>query len=70
MCPQKLNTFSLTTFWNPLIKDNDTIMAATLRVVAAMDNLIMKRENDCSLLKAMRLAMKNGRFRTMVFVNL
>jgi hypothetical protein len=43
-------------------------MAATLSAVAAMDNLIMKRENDCSLLKAMRRAMKNGKFRPMVFV--
>lgn len=43
-------------------------MAATLRAVAAMDNLIMKRENDCCRLKAIRLAMKNGKFRSMVLV--
>jgi hypothetical protein len=43
-------------------------MAATLRAVAAIDNLIMKRENDCCRLKAIRFAMKNGRFRTMVLV--
>jgi hypothetical protein len=39
-------------------------MAATLRAVAATDKRMMKREKDCWLLKAILLAIKNGKFRT------
>ena len=37
-------------------------MAITLTAVAAIDNLMMKPENDFSRLNAIRLAIKNPRF--------
>jgi hypothetical protein len=45
-----------------LTKASVIIIAATLTVVAVTASRIMKREKDCWLLKAMRLAMKTATF--------
>ena len=66
ICPQKLNTFSLITFWNPLMNARDKIIAATLIVVAAIANRMMNREKDCSRLSAIRLAMNKGVFNQLI----
>jgi hypothetical protein len=40
-----LKTFAATTSWKPLIKERETIMAATLIVVAAIEMRMMNLEN-------------------------
>src|SRR5688500_4585523 len=62
MCPQKLKTLLLITFWKPLTKLTATIMMATLIIVAVIARPIMKRENVFCLLKAIRLAIKDDIF--------
>ena len=62
MCPQKLNTLLLITFWKPLTKLNATIITATLMVVAVIASPIINLEKVFCLLKAILLAMKDDTF--------
>ena len=62
MCPQKLKTLLLITFWKPLTKLNATIITATLIVVAVIARLIINREKVFCLLKAIRPAIKDDTF--------
>jgi hypothetical protein len=62
MCPQKLKTLLLITFWKPLTKLNATIMTATLIIVAVIASRIINLEKVFCLLKAIRLAIKEDTF--------
>jgi hypothetical protein len=56
MCPRKLKTLLLITFWKPLTKLTATIITATLIMVAVIASPMMKREKVFCLLNAIRFA--------------
>ena len=49
-------------YWNPLVKESVSSMAATLITVAEIASLMINREKDRCRLKAMRLAIKAATF--------
>jgi hypothetical protein len=69
MCPQKLKTLLLITFWKPLTKLNATIITATLIMVAVIAKPIINREKVFCLLKAIRFAINEETFKTLNLVS-
>ena len=63
ICPQNSNIFRLISLLNPAINAVAAIMTATLSATATTAMRMMIREKFCFPEKAMRRAMKNGRFK-------